>query len=75
MGGQGEPFYKDPLGFEQGIQITIEYGRDIMGEKWGHQGCNIRGSLPTMDDQWRVEHDKDFNVPGNRPFHGCASGS
>lgn len=63
MGGQGEPFYRDPLGFDQAIMMSNENGQDIMGEKWGHQGCNIRGYGLNIQDQWRVEHDGDFNPP------------
>lgn len=63
MGGQGEPFYRDPLGFDQAIMMSNENGQDIMGEKWGHQGCNIRGYGLDLHHQWRVEHDGDFNPP------------
>lgn len=70
-GGQGEPYYRDPLGFEQGIHMSTECGKDVMGEKWGHQGCNIRAALLKFDDQWRMQHDKDWEKPENRPFHGC----
>lgn len=71
MGGQGEPFYRDPLGFEEAIWMTTEYGRDILSEKWGHVGCNIRGSGADMDDQWRLGHDSDFRAPADRAFYGC----
>lgn len=71
MGGQGEPFYRDPLGFEQSVYMTIEYGRDIMGEKWGHNGCGFKHAGLDTDDQWRVQHEAGFQKPGNRPFHGC----
>jgi hypothetical protein len=56
-GGQGEPYYKDPDGFEQAILMTIDFGRDLMAEKWGHRGCNLRASGLGKGDEWRVRHD------------------
>jgi hypothetical protein len=34
-GGQGEPFYRDPAGFEWALQHTVAAGTDIYHEKWG----------------------------------------
>jgi hypothetical protein len=56
-GGQGDPYYKDPDGFEQAILMTIDFGRDLMAEKWGHRGCNLRASGLGKGDEWRVRHD------------------
>ncbi|KIW00667.1 uncharacterized protein PV09_07854 [Verruconis gallopava] len=56
-GGQGEPYYKDPDGFEQAILMTIEFGRNLMAEKWGHRGCNLRAAGLGKGDEWRVRHD------------------
>ena len=58
-GGQGDPFYRDSVGFDIGIQMTIEHGRAVFREKWGHRDCDIvdMGLMP--DDAWRVEHDWD----------------
>lgn len=63
MGGQDEPFYRDPLGFDQAIMMSNENGQDVMGEKWGHQGCNIREYGLDLHHQWRVQHDHDYNPP------------
>ena len=56
-GGQGEPYYYDPDGFEKALQWTIETGVKINEEKWGHKGCDIKDVGLSMGDQWRVEHD------------------
>ncbi|KAI9660818.1 MAG: hypothetical protein M1829_006470 [Trizodia sp. TS-e1964] len=58
-GGKGEPFYRDPLGFEQSVQMTIEFGRKVFAEKWGHRDCNIVESGLGPEDAWRVNHDWD----------------
>jgi hypothetical protein len=56
-GGQGDPFYRDSAGFDIGIQMTIEHGRAVFREKWGHRDCDIvdMGLMP--DDAWKMEHD------------------
>ncbi|CAL8580741.1 hypothetical protein XPA_006461 [Xanthoria parietina] len=59
-GGEGEPYYYDPDGFEKALQMTIEVGTKINEEKWGHRGCNIREAGVKEGDQWRVEHDGTF---------------
>lgn len=56
-GGQGEPFYRDSAGFEKGIELTIEHGRNVFREKWGHRDCDIVAVGYTAGDAWRVEHD------------------
>lgn len=56
-GGYGEPFYRDSAGFERAIQMTIEHGRAIFREKWGHRDCDIYEVGYRADDAWRVEHD------------------
>jgi len=59
-GGQGEPFYRDSAGFDQAIQITIEHGRHVFSEKWGHRDCDIvKMGLKPMD-AWKVVHDGDW---------------
>lgn len=52
-GGVGEPYYRDPWGFEQAIQMTINFGRDVYARKWGHPGCGHYGLH--LEDAWRVE--------------------
>lgn len=56
-GGQGEPFYYDPDGFETALQMQVHVGTEINDEKWGHKGCDIRDVGLKAGDQWRVEHD------------------
>jgi hypothetical protein len=58
-GGQGDPFYRDSLGFEQGIRMTIDHGRAVFAEKWGHRDCDIRAIGLRPEDAWKVEHDWD----------------
>lgn len=38
-GGEGEPYYYDPAGFEQALQMQIEVGLRINEEKWGIAGA------------------------------------
>jgi hypothetical protein len=59
-GGQGEPYYVDPEGFETAVKMTIEHGRQVMAEKWGHRGCDLRGSGLTTGDAWRVSRDWEY---------------
>ncbi|KAG8531793.1 uncharacterized protein KY384_003429 [Bacidia gigantensis] len=56
-GGEGEPFYYDPDGWEKALQMTIEAGLKINEEKWGHRGCDLRAAGFKEGDQWKVEHD------------------
>ncbi len=57
-GGEGEPYYRDPDGFETALQWTIETGMKINEEKWGHKGCDIGTLGLKLEDQWKVEHDE-----------------
>ncbi|KAH8656602.1 hypothetical protein BGZ60DRAFT_417315 [Tricladium varicosporioides] len=67
-GGKGEPFYRDSAGFEIGIQMTIEHGRRVFAEKWGHRDCNIKDVGLKADDAWIVEHDwEDPPLPSCKP--------
>jgi hypothetical protein len=56
-GGQGDPFYRDSVGFEEAILMTIEFGRQVFREKWGHRDCDIVRMGLKPEDAWRVEHD------------------
>jgi hypothetical protein len=56
-GGKDEPFYRDPQGFETGLEMMIETGRKVFAEKWGHRGCDILRTGRTTDDAWRLEKD------------------
>lgn len=60
-GGQGEPFYRDSEGFEKGIRMTMEFGRNIFEEKWGRGPCNLRDVGMVDSDAWRVV--KDWEKP------------
>ena len=53
-GGQGEPFYRDPEGFEQGIDMTIDFGRKVFEQKWGRGACDLREVKLSEKDAWRV---------------------
>ncbi|RAL65492.1 hypothetical protein DID88_001058 [Monilinia fructigena] len=57
LGGQGEPFHRDPRGFETALEMMIAAGDEIYSEKWGHMGCDLKESGLQLDDAWMVEHD------------------
>ena len=56
-GGQGEPFYRDPEGFEKGIWMWMDFGRDVYAEKWGRGPCDLREAGLVEEDAWRVVKD------------------
>ncbi|PQE05639.1 glycosyl transferase family 8 protein [Rutstroemia sp. NJR-2017a BBW] len=53
-GGQGEPYYKNPDGFEKAIQMTINFGRSVYLEKWGTYDCALVAKGVTKEDEWKV---------------------
>ncbi|KAK5041468.1 hypothetical protein LTR16_011758, partial [Cryomyces antarcticus] len=53
-GGQGEPYYRDAEGFDRALGMAIEAGKTVMREKWGHDGCDLRGVGLGPGDAWRV---------------------
>ncbi|CAK7241570.1 MAG: hypothetical protein STHCBS139747_003033 [Sporothrix thermara] len=59
QGGQGEPFYRDPEGFEAGLQKHIAVGRQVYADKWGHRGCDLHDMGIRTEDAWHLEHDWD----------------
>jgi hypothetical protein len=63
-GGQGEPFYRDPEGFETGLRMLINTGRSVFAEKWGHRGCDIVQIGVTAEDAWNVQRNWDPEVDG-----------
>ncbi|GAB1312850.1 hypothetical protein MFIFM68171_03060 [Madurella fahalii] len=63
-GGQGEPFYRDPEGFEVGVRMMIDTGRAVFAEKWGHRGCDIARTGVKAEDAWRLERDWDEETEG-----------
>ncbi|KAH8773383.1 hypothetical protein F5883DRAFT_602235 [Diaporthe sp. PMI_573] len=58
-GGEGEPFYRDPEGFQVGLDMMIETGRRVFSEKYGHRGCDIAFMGIRAEDAWRIERDWD----------------
>ena len=56
-GGQGEPFYRDPEGFEQAIGMTMELGRRVFEQKWGRARCDLRDAGMVEGDAWKVVAD------------------
>ncbi|KAL2185551.1 hypothetical protein L209DRAFT_773813 [Thermothelomyces heterothallicus CBS 203.75] len=68
-GGEGEPFYRDPDGFEAGVGMLIDLGRAVFAEKWGHRGCDVARMGVTGEDAWRLERDWDEETEG-RGFEG-----
>ena len=56
-GGQGEPFYRDPEGFEKGVLMWMDFGRDVFTEKWGRGPCDLRAAGLAEDDAWRLVKD------------------
>ncbi|OWO92786.1 hypothetical protein B2J93_1109 [Marssonina coronariae] len=56
-GGEGDPFYRDSVGFEQAIWLAVEHGKRVFREKWGHRDCDIVAMGLKQSDAWRVEHD------------------
>jgi hypothetical protein len=56
-GGIGEPYYRNPEGFEKGLQMIMQLGRDVYAEKWGHRDCGLLQVGRKAGDEWRVEHD------------------
>lgn len=56
-GGKGEPYYKDPAGFEKALWMWVEHGRRVMEEKWGHRGCDLIGSGLRAEYAWKVQKD------------------
>ncbi|CAK7231796.1 hypothetical protein SEUCBS140593_008046 [Sporothrix eucalyptigena] len=59
QGGQGEPFYRDPEGFEAGLQKHIAVGRQVYADKWGHRGCDLHVMGIRTEDAWQLERDWD----------------
>lgn len=56
-GGEGEPYYKDPRGFEKALWLWIDHGRNVFAEKWGHRDCDLIRSGLRPEHAWKVEKD------------------
>ncbi len=55
-GGQGEPFYRDPDGFAEALEINVQAGIKVYHQKWGKASCDLRGVGLSVDDAWKVDH-------------------
>lgn len=55
-GGEGEPYYRDPDGFAEALEIYIQAGIKVFRQKWGQGSCALRGSGLGIDDAWKVDH-------------------
>jgi hypothetical protein len=56
-GGKGEPYYRDPEGFEKAIQMTTQMGEDVYVRKWGLRTCDLLPFGRKAGDEWRMGHD------------------
>jgi len=56
-GGKGEPYYRDPEGFEIALGRMMNMGSEIYAEKWGYRWCGLVEQGRKAGDEWRVEHD------------------
>lgn len=54
-GGQGEPFYRDPQGFEKALQMVIATGVRTYREKWGWKTCDLHAGHLGLGDAWQVK--------------------
>jgi hypothetical protein len=53
-GGKGEPFYREPHGFQDNLERVIQCGIQSFENKWGgHKGCGLPGF--TTEDAWMLE--------------------
>lgn len=59
-GGEGEPFYRDPRGFQWNLEKAIETGVNSYQEKWGHTKCGLIAAGRVPSDAWKVNHDDSF---------------
>ncbi|KAI8957629.1 hypothetical protein F5Y11DRAFT_77002 [Daldinia sp. FL1419] len=57
-GGQGEPFYYDPEGFTDALDVLTRAGKEVFVRKWGLDSCDlIEGGGLKFEDQWKVVMD------------------
>ncbi|PWW71609.1 hypothetical protein C7212DRAFT_360508 [Tuber magnatum] len=54
-GGKGEPFYRNPVGFEKAMRHWIKTGRAVFAEKWGHSDCDIWEIGKEIDKAWEYK--------------------
>ncbi|EPS43829.1 hypothetical protein H072_2188 [Dactylellina haptotyla CBS 200.50] len=51
-GGKGEPFWRNPKGFEKAIQFWIEKGRELFKMKWNYSECDLRRAGRHDGSEW-----------------------
>ncbi|KAK2056075.1 hypothetical protein LY76DRAFT_595488 [Colletotrichum caudatum] len=56
-GGDYEPYFYDPSGFQEAIDVMTEAGREVFRRKWGHRDCDFGAAGLQPSDAWRVEKD------------------
>ncbi|KDN70625.1 hypothetical protein CSUB01_04486 [Colletotrichum sublineola] len=56
-GGHYDPYFYDPLGFQEAIDVMAEAGREVFRRKWGHRDCDFGAAGLQPSDAWRVEKD------------------
>lgn len=56
-GDPSEPYYYDAYGFQIGIDVMTEAGREVFRRKWGHRGCDFAAAGLHPSDAWKVEKD------------------
>ncbi|OTB04064.1 hypothetical protein M426DRAFT_321162 [Hypoxylon sp. CI-4A] len=61
MGGQDDPFYRDPDGFAAALETLVDAGRRVFADKWGHRGCDLLAMGIEGKDAWRLERDWDLS--------------
>ena len=53
-GGESEPFYRDPQGFEEAIHMWMDFGTKVFQAKWGRGLCDLRDSGLKRGDEWKM---------------------
>ncbi|KAK1687398.1 hypothetical protein BDP55DRAFT_659981 [Colletotrichum godetiae] len=56
-GDPREPYAYDALGFQDGINVITEAGKEVFRRKWGHKGCDFGAAGLKPSDAWKVEPD------------------
>lgn len=56
-GGRGEPFYREPHGFQDNMERVVQCGIQSYEEKWGHHGCDLSNTGFKTEDAWLLNHD------------------
>ncbi|KAK6528806.1 hypothetical protein TWF694_004039 [Orbilia ellipsospora] len=51
-GGEGEPFWRNPVGFEKSIRFWIERGRELFRMKWNYSECDLKKAGRRLSQDW-----------------------